>query len=101
MHTGIHPVGEPEEDSPMTEEHDPQRHVAWLNRFFRKIVGPAQVDSTRPGGYFEDATAAPNDSRPSASKSARTPPAIPTSSSAQRRPSERLSSTHGERVSTA
>lgn len=55
MHTGIHPVGEPEEDSPMTEEHDPQRHVAWLNRFFRKIVGPAQVDSTRPGGYFEDA----------------------------------------------
>ncbi len=33
---------------------DPQRRVAWLNRFFVKIVGPAQVDSTRPGGYHED-----------------------------------------------
>lgn len=41
----------------MTEDHDPQRRVAWLNRFFRRIVGPAQVDGTRPGGYFEDAGA--------------------------------------------
>lgn len=38
----------------MTEIPDPQRRVAWLNRFFRRIVGPAQVDSTRPGGYFVD-----------------------------------------------
>ena len=37
-------------------QHDPQRGVGWLNRFFRKIVGPAQVDNTRPGGYFEDET---------------------------------------------
>ncbi|WP_025780717.1 hypothetical protein [Brevibacterium sp. VCM10] len=33
-----------------------QRGVGWLNNFFRKIVGPAQVDNTRPGGYFEDET---------------------------------------------
>ncbi|WP_210602388.1 hypothetical protein [Brevibacterium oceani] len=33
---------------------DSQRGVGWLNNFFRKIVGPAQVDNTRPGGYFED-----------------------------------------------
>lgn len=33
---------------------DPQRAVAWLNQFFRKIVGPAQVDNSRPGGYYED-----------------------------------------------
>ncbi|EKU47833.1 MULTISPECIES: hypothetical protein [Brevibacterium] len=39
----------------MTENHDPQRRVKWLNQFFRRIVGPAQVDGTRPGGYFEDA----------------------------------------------
>lgn len=38
----------------MTEHHDPQRRVAWLNSFFRRIVGPAQVDNSRPGGYFED-----------------------------------------------
>lgn len=39
----------------MSDDYDPQRGVAWLNRFFRKIVGPAQVDNSRPGGYFEDA----------------------------------------------
>lgn len=33
-----------------------QRGVGWLNNFFRKIVGPAHVDNTRPGGYFEDET---------------------------------------------
>ena len=33
-----------------------QRGVGWLNDFFRKIVGPAHVDNTRPGGYFEDET---------------------------------------------
>ncbi|SDS59476.1 hypothetical protein SAMN04489752_2053 [Brevibacterium siliguriense] len=33
-----------------------QRGVGWLNNFFRKIVGPAQVDNTRPGGYYEDET---------------------------------------------
>ncbi|WP_181273377.1 hypothetical protein [Brevibacterium oceani] len=33
---------------------DSQRGVGWLNNFFRKIIGPAQVDNTRPGGYFED-----------------------------------------------
>ncbi|HJA60456.1 MAG TPA: hypothetical protein H9788_05075 [Candidatus Brevibacterium intestinavium] len=33
---------------------DSQRGVGWLNNFFRKIVGPAQVDNTRPGGYYED-----------------------------------------------
>ncbi len=38
----------------MSDSHDPQRRVAWLNRFFRKIVGPAQVDNSRPGGYYED-----------------------------------------------
>ncbi|RBP63988.1 hypothetical protein DFO66_10884 [Brevibacterium sanguinis] len=38
----------------MTDSSDPQRRVAWLNRFFRKIVGPAQVDHTRPGGYHEN-----------------------------------------------
>lgn len=38
----------------MSTQPDPQRHVAWLNRFFRKIVGPAQVDNSRPGGYFEN-----------------------------------------------
>lgn len=31
-----------------------QSGVGWLNNFFRKIVGPAQVDNTRPGGYYED-----------------------------------------------
>lgn len=35
-------------------DYDPQRGVGWLNRFFRKIVGPAQVDNSRPGGYYED-----------------------------------------------
>ena len=38
----------------MTDSHNPQRRVAWLNRFFLKIVGPAHVDNSRPGGYFED-----------------------------------------------
>ncbi|WP_309130034.1 hypothetical protein [Brevibacterium sp.] len=38
----------------MTDSSDPQRRVAWLNRFFVKIVGPAQVDGNRPGGYFEN-----------------------------------------------
>ncbi|WP_209324727.1 hypothetical protein [Brevibacterium renqingii] len=35
-------------------QHDSQRGVGWLNSFFRKIVGPAQVDNSRPGGYYED-----------------------------------------------
>lgn len=35
-------------------DHDSQRGVGWLNRFFRRIIGPAQVDNTRPGGYYED-----------------------------------------------
>ena len=39
---------------PMADTHNPQRRVEWLNRFFRKIIGPAQVDNSRPGGYFED-----------------------------------------------
>ena len=38
----------------MSDSHDSQRRVAWLNRFFRKIVGPAQVDNSRPGGYYEN-----------------------------------------------
>ena len=38
----------------MPDSHDSQRRVAWLNRFFRKIVGPAQVDNSRPGGYYEN-----------------------------------------------
>ncbi|UVI34593.1 hypothetical protein [Brevibacterium spongiae] len=39
---------------PSRSQHNSQRGVGWLNNFFRKIVGPAQVDNTRPGGYFED-----------------------------------------------
>ncbi|GAA1540158.1 hypothetical protein GCM10009691_13770 [Brevibacterium picturae] len=38
----------------MSDPKDPQRRVAWLNRFFRKIVGPAHVDNSRPGGYYEN-----------------------------------------------
>jgi hypothetical protein len=41
-------------DHPSRAPRDSQRGVGWLNNFFRKIVGPAQVDNTRPGGYFED-----------------------------------------------
>lgn len=41
-------------DRPARTRHDSQRGVGWLNNFFRRIVGPAQVDNTRPGGYFED-----------------------------------------------
>src|SRR5699024_7498621 len=37
-------------------QHDPQRGVGWLNRFFRKIVGPAQLHTTSPGVYFEHST---------------------------------------------
>ncbi|WP_166972248.1 hypothetical protein [Brevibacterium atlanticum] len=41
-------------DHPSHAPRDAQRGVGWLNNFFRKIIGPAQVDNTRPGGYFED-----------------------------------------------
>jgi hypothetical protein len=41
---------------PARSGHSSQRGVGWLNNFFRKIVGPAQVDNSRPGGYFEDET---------------------------------------------
>ena len=39
-----------------TQHPESQRGVGWLNNFFRKLVGPAQVDNTRPGGYYEDET---------------------------------------------
>lgn len=42
--------------TPTAHQHRSQRGVGWLNNFFRKIVGPAHVDNTRPGGYFEDET---------------------------------------------
>ena len=41
-------------EHPPRRQPDSQRGVGWLNNFFRKIVGPAQVDNTRPGGYYED-----------------------------------------------
>ena len=50
---------DPKQKSPARKKNqhpDSQRGVGWLNNFFRKIVGPAQVDNTRPGGYYEDET---------------------------------------------
>ena len=44
------------DDSRRLSQPRSQRGVGWLNDFFRKIVGPAHVDNTRPGGYFEDET---------------------------------------------